>query len=156
MRDVTATNRSGWTKVLALLPFFYCVVLVVFSAYLLRLPSTFVLTSPDTIKDITGILRITGAMLGGFALVALVASVGLWREKQWGWWLATVPNLGLAAIFGYVLVGGGWRNANSPIVFLLGITVVPVVALLLPRVRKFYWRSHDSSSESASVSPPRF
>jgi hypothetical protein len=46
-------------------------------------------SGPDAQASIAG-LKIAAAVVGGPALIALAAWIGLWKEKLWGWWLTVL------------------------------------------------------------------
>src|SRR5882672_10395154 len=134
-----STKRSGWITVVLVLQFLYVLVMLALPVYLLVLTRTSETRSgPDAAEEISG-LRIAAAVVGAPALVALVAWFGLWKGKLWGWWLTVSTDLGLAGVFVYSLIDDGWKNVEWDVVALTFVALVPVVYLLLPKVRKFYW-----------------
>jgi len=134
-----STKRSGWITVVLVLQFLYVLVMLALPVYLLVLTRTSETRSgPDAAEEISG-LRIAAAVVGAPALVALVAWFGLWKGKLWGWWLTVSTDLGLAGVFVYSLIDDGWKNVEWDVVALTFVAMVPVVYLLLPKVRKFYW-----------------
>ncbi len=57
------------------------------AAYVLWLTrSPEILSEPDAADAIHG-LKIGAAVLGAPGLLLLLAAIGLWRSKRWGWWL---------------------------------------------------------------------
>jgi uncharacterized membrane protein (DUF2068 family) len=149
-----STNRSGWITGVVVLQLLYVLVMLALPVYLLVLTQTpETRNGPDAAEEISG-LRIAAAMVGAPALVALVAWFGLWKEKLWGWWLTVLTDLGLVGVFVYSLIDDGWKNVDWEVAVMTMIAVVPVVYLLLPRVRKLYWRRNVSELASAAASPP--
>jgi uncharacterized membrane protein (DUF2068 family) len=149
-----STKRSGWITGVVVLQLLFTLMLLALPAYLLVLGHMAVSgNAPDAAEENSG-LRIAAAVVGGPAVVALVAWIGLWRGKLWGWWLTVLTDLGLVGIFVYSLVDDGWNNIDWDVVILAVITAVPVVYLLLPVVRKFYWRRREAELPPAAVSAP--
>jgi len=145
------TKRSGWITGVVALQVLYTVGLLALPVYLLMLTRTSEIRSGhDAAEEIAG-LRIAAAVLGGPALVALVAWIGLWKGKLWGWWLTVLMDLGFVGMFVYSLVDDGWHNIDWAVVVLSVMAVVPVVYLLLPPVRSFYWRGGVSQLPSADL-----
>jgi hypothetical protein len=146
-----ATKRSGWITAAAVLQLLYTLMLLALPVYLLvltRAPET--RSGPDAQASIAG-LKIAAALLLGPALIALVGWIGLWKEKLWGWWLTILTDLGLVAVLVYSMVDDGWHNLEWDVVVVSVIGVVPVVYLLLPRVRRFYWRGSGSEMAAAAA-----
>lgn len=133
-------KRFGWITGVVVLQFLYSLIMLALPVYLLVLTrASETRSSPDASEEISG-LRVAAAVVGAPALLALVAWFGLWKEKLWGWWLTVLTDLGLVVIFGYSLIDDGWKNIDRDVVILTVFAMVPVVYLLLPGVRKFYWR----------------
>jgi hypothetical protein len=133
------TTRSSWITGVVLLQLLYVLVLLALPVYLLiltRMPET--RNGHDPAGTIYG-LKIAAVVLGGPALVALAAWFGLWKGKRWGWWLTILTDAAFVAAFAYSIIDDGWKNIDWAVVVLTLIAVVPVVYLLLPQVRKFYW-----------------
>ena len=59
----------------------------VYLLVLTRAPET--RSGPDAQASIAG-LKIAAAVVGGPALIALAAWIGLWKEKLWRWWLTVL------------------------------------------------------------------
>ncbi len=135
------TKRSGWITGVVVLQLLYALTLLALPVYLLvltRAPET--RSAPNPAEEISG-LRIAAAVVGGPVVVALIAWIGLWRGKRWGWWLTVLTDLGLVGMFLYSLVDDGWHNVDWAVVVLSVMAVFPVVYLLLPQVRRFYWQT---------------
>jgi len=131
-------KRSGWITGVIFLQFLYALLLVALPVYLLALTrASETRSAPDATGEISG-LKIGAAVLGGPAIVAMVAWVGLWKGKRWGWWLTVLTDAALVGVFVYSLVDEGWKNIDWDMVVLTVIAVAPMIYLLLPRVRKFY------------------
>jgi len=132
-------KRSGWITGVILLQFLYALMLVALPVYLLVLTrASQTRSAPDAADEISG-LKIGAAVLGGPAIATMVAWVGLWKGKRWGWWLTVLTDVALVGVFVYSLIDEGWKNIDWDMVVLTVIAVAPVIYLLLPRVRKFYW-----------------
>ena len=78
------------------------------------------------------------------ALVAIAAWYGLWKGTVWGWWLALLADFVLLAMFIFSMVDDGLANIDW---VMAGVTVTSAIIpvfLLIPVVRRFYWRSQRS------------
>lgn len=140
------TKRSGWIAGVVVAQLLYGLLLLALPVYLLVLTRTSeVRNGAHAAEEISG-LRIAAAIVGCPAIVLLVAWIGLWKEKLWGWWLTVLADLGLVAIFVYSLIDDGWKNIDREVATLAVIAMVPVIWLLLPKVRRFYWRSGATQS----------
>jgi len=72
----------------------------------------------------------------------------LWKRRRWGWWLSLLVDIGLVATLAYSMVDDNdidWEQVIPTI----GIVVL-VVMLLLPGVRKLYFRSPSQPAASSS------
>lgn len=112
------------------------------TVYLLALTrSRETLTEPDAAGTIHGLL--IGAMvLGVPAVITLVAVLGLWKQRFWGWVLALATDVGMISVFAYSMIDERDLDRSESAVaagFLCG-----AVLLLLPGVRKFYWNAASS------------
>jgi uncharacterized membrane protein (DUF2068 family) len=142
-------KRSGWISGGIVVQLLYTLMLLALPLYLLALSGTSaVRNGVGAAEEVSG-LRIAAAVVGSPAVLALIAWVGLWREKLWGWWLAIFTDLGLVGLFVYSLIDDGWKNIDGEVATLTVIAMVPVIWLLLPKVRRFYW----GSSATGSVHP---
>ena len=108
--------------------------LTVYLLTLTRSPET--LAEPDAPDAVHGLV-IGALVLGIPALITLIAAWGLWKGRAWGWALSVATNVGVLAVLGYNAVGESSRDWDD-IALAVGF-VVPIVLLLLPQVRKFYW-----------------
>ena len=77
-----------------------------------------------------GILLVIAACIGLFALVPIITGVGLWKMKNWAWWLVVIfQSLGLAgallSLCANVLVfaSASGRQSSSAVVGLLGALI---------------------------------
>ncbi len=135
------TKVSGWVTGAIVLHFLWAFVLLTLPAYLLLLTrSAAILSEPDATEAISG-LKIAAAILVLPALVASAACIGLWKKKLWGWWLGLIGNFTIVAMLAYSILDDGWHNPDWQLAGLKAAAVVPLVFLLLPVVRRAYWRS---------------
>jgi hypothetical protein len=108
------------------------------TVYLLALTrSGEILADPDAADTIQG-LKIGAGVLGLPALITLVAVWGLWKRRFWGWLLSLATDIGMVAVLAYSIIGDHDFDADT--IALTAGFVLPVVLLLLPTVRKFYWQ----------------
>jgi uncharacterized membrane protein (DUF2068 family) len=139
-------KRSGWITGVIVLQLLDALMLLALPLYLLALTRTSaVLNGANAAEEISG-LKTAAAVVGSPAVLALVAWIGLWQEKLWGWWLAIFTDLGLVGLFVYSLIDDGWKNIDGQVATLSVVAMVPVIWLLLPKVRRFYWRGGVTQS----------
>ncbi len=96
------------------------------------------LSEPDASETVHGLL-IGAAVLGVPALITLVAAWGLWKRRFWGWVASLATDVGMLAVLVYSVIDD--REWEGDEIALAAGCVVPVVLLLLPMVRKFFWNS---------------
>jgi hypothetical protein len=114
-------------------------VLAGLTVYLIALTrSRETLAEPDASETIHGLL-IGAAVLGVPALITMIAAWGLWKRQFWGWVLSLATDVGVLAVFVYNIVGENDREGDE--IALAAGLVVPIILLLLPGVRKFFWNS---------------
>jgi hypothetical protein len=149
--EVMSAKRPVWITGVVVLQVFYTLMLLALPVYLLVLTRTSETRSgPGAAANISG-LKVAAAALGVPALVGLVAWIGLWKGKLWGWWLTTLTDLGLVGIVVYSLIDDGWHNIDWSVVTLSAMALVPVICLLLPRVRRFYWDTRIPVRPATSI-----
>jgi len=114
-------------------------VLAGLTVYLIALTrSRETLAEPDASETIHGLL-IGAAVLGVPAMITMIAAWGLWKRQFWGWVLSLATDGGVLAVFVYNIVGENDREGDE--IALAAGLVVPIILLLLPGVRKFFWNS---------------
>jgi uncharacterized membrane protein (DUF2068 family) len=114
-------------------------VLAGLTVYLIALTrSRETLAEPDASETIHGLL-IGAAVLGVPAMITMIAAWGLWKRQFWGWVLSLATDVGVLAVFVYNIVGENDREGDE--IALAAGLVVPIILLLLPGVRKFFWNS---------------
>jgi len=82
-------------------------------------------------------------------LLILVGGVAMWKNKRWGWWLAMITDASLMSVFVYSLVDNGLKHADSEDMEVTVLSIIPVILLLLPHVRRSYWCKSPAISEHA-------
>jgi cell division protein FtsW (lipid II flippase) len=97
--------------------------------------------SYDVAEEVFG-LKIAAGVMVVPGVFMLLAAFGLWKDKLWGWWLALLIDLGLFAILFMSVIDDGWRVAGR----LAVLSLVPVILLFTPRVRKHYWGTLERTS----------
>ena len=114
-------------------------VLAGLTVYLLALTrSRETLAEPDASETVHGLL-IGAAVLGVPAVITLIAAWGLWKRRFWGWALSLATDVGVLAVFVYNIVGENDREGDE--ITLAAGFALPIVLLLLPVVRKFFWNA---------------
>lgn len=93
-------------------------------------------------------LEIAAGLIAPFGLLALAGAYGLWRNKLWSWWLALLVDLALVSLWVGSMIDDGWRDLDMTLVAFTLASLLPVVLLLVPGVRRFYW------GKSGSQVPP--
>ena len=78
-------------------------------------------------------------ILAPLALVVFVGAWGLWKGRLWGWWVASLADVGLLGIFVYSMIDDGLSNIDWDMATLTAAAFVLVVLVLVPPVRRFYW-----------------
>jgi hypothetical protein len=110
--------------------------LTVYVLALTRSPET--LAEPDGAEAIHGLL-VGAVVLGVPAVITLVAAWGLWKRRFWGWVLSLATDVGMLGVLLYNMIDE--RDLDGSESALAAAFVVPLVLLLLPTVRKFYWNA---------------
>jgi ABC-type tungstate transport system substrate-binding protein len=132
-------KRSPLITIVNVLQSFLGLVLAGLTVYLLVLTrSRETLAEPDAAETVHGLL-IGAVVLGVPALITLVAAWGLWKRRFWGWALSLATDVGVLAVFVYNVVGENDREGDE--IALAASFVVPIVLLLLPAVRKYFWNA---------------
>jgi len=93
------------------------------------------LAEQDAADAVRGLL-IGALVLGIPAVITLIAAVGLWKGRFWGWVLSLATDVGMVAVLLYSLMDENEMDAEM-LIMTAGF-VVPLVLLLLPVVRKFF------------------
>jgi len=140
-------KRSPLVSIVNVLQLLLGLALAVLAIYLLMLtrsPQT--LADPDPVGTVHGLL-IGAAVLGIPALITLIGVFGLWKRRFWGWVLSLATDVGTLAVLLYSMIDeGDWEGSE---ISLVAGCVVPVVLLLLPVVRKFYWNATATTNLSS-------
>ncbi len=140
-------KRSSLITIVNVLQSFLGLVLAGLTVYLLVLTrSRETLAEPDAADTVHGLL-IGAVVLGVPALITLVAAWGLWKRRFWGWALSLATDVGVLAVFVYNVVGENDREGDE--IALAASFVVPIVLLLLPAVRKFFWNAGTTANLSS-------
>ena len=104
------------------------------------------LADPDSVDTVRG-LWIGAAVLGIPGVITLIGAWGLWKPRFWGWAVSLATDVGMLAALIYSIVGENDRDGDEMAVS-AGF-VVPVVLLLLPGVRRFYWSATSKTNLSS-------
>jgi hypothetical protein len=130
-RSGLITGVTTMQLLMALLLFGLCVYLLL----LTRSPKT--RQAHDPAAAVWG-LEVAFAVIAPFASLALVGAYGMWRGRLWGWWLALLAEAIFVAVLVYSVIDDGWNNADTDLIFSTAVSLLPVVLLLLPPVRRLY------------------
>jgi hypothetical protein len=132
-------KRSALISIVNLLQLLLGLVLAGLSIYLLGLTrSRETLADPDPSGTVHG-LFIGAAVLGIPAVITVIGAIGLWKRRFWGWVLSLATDVGTLAVLVYSMIDE--RDWDGDEMALAAGCVVPIVLLLLPSVRKFYWNA---------------
>lgn len=137
-------KRSPLITIVIVLQFLLGLLLAGFTVYLLvltRSPET--LAEPESADTIRGLL-IGAGVLGVPGVITLVSAFGLWKRRFWGWVLAFATDVGILAAFVYSMTDE--NNLDGEMVALTVACVVPLVLLMVPVVRRYYWNSAASTT----------
>jgi hypothetical protein len=139
-------KRSPLITVIYVLQFLLGIVLAGLSIYVLALTrSQETLADPDAVGTVHGLL-IGALVLGIPALITLIAAWGLWKGRLWGWVLSLATDVGVLAVFAYDILD---ENSHDGSDIALAVSfVVPLILLLLPAVRKYYWNAATTNLSS--------
>lgn len=97
-------------------------------------------------------LEIAAAVVAPGAVFGLIAAYALRKDKLWGWWLSLIINAAFAAVLIYSMIDDGWNNLDLELVAFTLLSLLPVLLLFLPVVRKFYWRKPGTVNSEKTVS----
>ena len=141
-------KRSPLITVVIVLQLLLGVLLAGLTVYLLALTrSRETLAEPDAAEAVHGLL-IGALVLGVPALITLVATLGLWKIRFWGWVLALATDVGIISVFVYDMIDDNHLDSDESA--MAAGFLVAAVLLLLPAVRKYYWGA-ASAQTSATV-----
>ncbi|MBI3477846.1 MAG: hypothetical protein HY010_19090 [Acidobacteria bacterium] len=139
-------KRSPLITVVYVLQFLLGLVLAGLSVFVLTLTrSQEMLADPDAADTVHGLL-IGALVLGIPALITLIAAWGLCKGKLWGWVLSLATDVGVLAVFTYDILDEHSHEGSD--IALAVSFVVPLVLLLLPQVRRFYWSASTTNLSS--------
>lgn len=109
------------------------------TVYLITLTrSQEILAEPDSADAVHGLL-VGAGVVSIPAVITLIAAVGLWKGKFWGWALSLATDVGMVAVLIYSIVDD--NEVNGELIAMAVGFLLPLVLLLLPAVRRFFWTS---------------
>jgi len=126
-------NRSVWITGVVVAQALWAFVLIVIAVML-------VILARMATSDVVSGLEIAAVTLAIPALLASVSWYGLWKGMFWGWWLAFFTDFALLAVLIYSMVDDGIRNIDWDMAAITMSSAIVPVFLLIPVVRKFFWR----------------
>lgn len=100
-------------------------------------------------------LEIAAAVVSPVAVFGLIAAYALGKGQLWGWWLSLITNAGFTVVWTYSMIDEGWNGIDPQLVGYTLLSLLPVILLFLPVVRKFYWRKPTTARESADLTVGR-
>ena len=146
-------KRMRMARVVAAIQLLFGVALVAGGIYLFWLTRTAEMrNSRDAEMAIRG-LYIAAALFLPIGVVMLIGGVAMWKNKLWGWWLAVITDGSLMLVFVYSLIDDGLKRADSEDITATVLSIIPVILLLLPAVRKSYWRKTSPAVDAAATQP---
>ena len=131
-------KRSGLITGVTTMQLLMALLLVGLCAYLFflaRSPETRQASDPSA--AVWG-LEVAAGIIAPFASLALAGAYGMWRDRLWGWWLSFLADAIFAGVLVYSVIDDGWSNADTELVICTVVSLLPVILLLLPSVRRFY------------------
>lgn len=96
-------------------------------------------------------LEIAAAILAPGAVFGLMAAYALRKDKVWGWWLSLFINAAFAAMLAYSMMDEGWDDLDPTMVGFALLSLLPVILLFLPVVRRFYWSKPATVKSEGTV-----
>lgn len=136
-------KRPGWITGTIVVQALWAVVLVALTVFLLALART---TAPEASSG----LKIGAMVLIVPALLATLSWYGLWKKTLWGWWLALLTDIVMMAMFIYSTIDDGLKNIDWPMAGVTISSAIVPVFLLIPAVRRFYWRATKGPASELS------
>lgn len=141
--------KSNWVtvaKVVQLLVGASELGVVVLLLWVIRAPQT--RQVPDLRAAVWG-LKVAVGVVAPIALLGLAGAYGIMRNQRWGWWVAVLADLTALLMSIYGMIDDGWRNIDPTLVGVSAASAAPIVLLLLPGVRRFYWGRPAEASTQA-------
>jgi uncharacterized membrane protein (DUF2068 family) len=140
-------------KIVAVIQLFFRVALAGGGFYLLWLTRTAEMRNARDAEMAIHGLYIAAALFLPLGLLVLIGGAAMWKGKLWGWWLAMITDASLMLVFVYSLIDDGLKRADSDDIAATVLSIIPVILLLLPAVRKSYWRKSPPKAEIAAAQP---
>lgn len=105
----------------------------------------------DAAAGIRG-LEIAAAIVSPVAVFGLIAAYAMGKGKLWGWWLSLIINAAFAVVWTYSMIDEGWNGIDPQLVGFTLLSLLPVILLFLPVVRKFFWGKPGTVEGEKTVS----
>ncbi len=131
-------KRSRWITGIVTMQAVWTLVLISFPIYLLALTRSKEILNLNEARETVYGLKIAAALFAIPPFFTIISTFGLWREKLWGWWLAVVGNALTLAALVYSMIDDA--SIDWDMLILTIISAILTILLLLPVVRKIYWR----------------
>lgn len=150
----TAVKRPALVTGVTLLQFllgFLWLGITLYLFFISRSPET--KQGGDAAAAILG-LEIAAGVVAPGAIFGLIAAYALGKDKVWGWWMSLIINALFVLVLTYSMADDGWDNLDLQMVGFTLLSLLPVILLLLPSVRQFFWRKPalDQTDHSVSAS----
>jgi hypothetical protein len=128
-------KRSIWVTVSLVLLGLWALALLGLAAYSLALSVRY----PAVARD-NRVVSLFSALFGSFGAIGWY---GLWRQKRWGWWLASICSWGLAGWLVYTFIHfvntDGWSAVDWVFAVSTGYSFALPIWLMMPGTREAYW-----------------
>ena len=148
MNQVAQAHWITGAKVVQLLVGASWLGVVVFLLWLIGAPET--RQVPDPRGAVWG-LEVAVGIVAPIALLGLAGAYGTLRNQLWGWCVALLADLAALLMLVYGMIDDGWRDIDPALVSITAASAAPMVLLLLPGVRRFYWGKPATASARQAV-----
>jgi len=140
-RPTMATGVAGFQTVMAII---LCAAVV----YLWVVSLSSRVTHSNNALQVALEMRIAGTVVLLPAILAVIASWGLWKNRTWGWWIALVLSVLILAPMVLDVIEERALELDD-----MAATVpflIFAVLLFVPKVRRFYWSRRRQQNQAAS------
>ncbi len=132
-------KRSGWVTGVVVAQFLCSALFAGACLILLVLIRQMRQQHGDERESTVQALKLAIWIIGPTALILLLGAWGMLKDKLWGWWLAFLTDFAFFAIFLYSVIDDGLKDIDWDVFAFAGASLLLVVWLLVPSVRRHYW-----------------